>query len=134
MKILATLLLVPSLGLAQSVYKCPSDEGRFILQQTPCKEGQEIAVKPLTSGNGGDSSALLQYGKKLETERVRAEQERILAIKTKNERKAIEESITAYGIKDGRSWNDRLKDMYRSDCNNNSRSSSCGYLREMENR
>ncbi len=68
MKILALLLLEPSLALSQSVYKCPSDEGRFILQQTPCKEGQEISVKPLTSGNGGDALALVQYGKQLESE------------------------------------------------------------------
>ena len=110
MKILATLLLVPSLALSQSVYKCPSEEGRFILQQTPCKEGQEIAVKPLTSGNGGDASALIQYGKQLESERMKAEEERALAIKTRDARKAIEETIKDKGIVNGRSDLDRYCD------------------------
>lgn len=92
MKILATLLLFLFTRVGTIVYKCPSEEGRFILQQQPCKEGKEIAVKPLTSGNGGDASALIQYGKQLESERIKAE-ERALAIKTRDERKAVEEAI-----------------------------------------
>lgn len=115
MKILAALLLVPSLALSQSVYKCPSEEGRFILQQQPCKEGQEIAVKPLTSGNGGDASALIQYSQQLEAERLRAEQERAIAIKTRNERKAVEEAILEKGIVNGRSDIDRYCDRRDAD-------------------
>ncbi len=115
MKILAALLLVPSLALSQSVYKCPSEEGRFILQQQPCKEGKEIVVKPLTSGNGGDASALIQYGQKLEAERVRVEQERAIAIKTRNERKAVEEAILEKGIVNGRSDIDRYCDRRDAD-------------------
>lgn len=115
MKILATLLLVPSLALAQSVYKCPSEEGRFILQQQPCKEGKEIAVKPLTSGNGGDASALIQYGKQLESERIKAAEERALAIKTRDERKAVEEAILEKGIVNGRSDIDRYCDRRDAD-------------------
>ena len=110
MKTLALLLLVPSLVVAQPVYKCPTDEGRFVLQQQPCQQGQEINVKPLTSGHGGDTSALIQYSKQLESERIKAEQERALAIKTRNERKAIEEAIKEKGIVNGRSDIDRYCD------------------------
>lgn len=115
MKILATLLLIPSLGLAQSVYKCPIEEGKFVLQQQPCKEGKEIAVKPLANGNGSDASALLQYGKQLESERIKAEEERALAIKTRDARKAIEETIKEKGIVNGRSDTDRYCDRKDAD-------------------
>ena len=116
MKILALLLLVPSLALSQSFYQCKDSEGKLAFQQIPCAgEGKEIVVKPLSNGNGGDASALIQYGQKLEAERLRAEQERAIAIKTRNERKAVEEAILEKGIVNGRSDIDRYCDRRDAD-------------------
>ena len=109
MKILAALLLVPSLAFTQSVYKCPDSEGRFILQQKPCVggEGKEIAVKPLENGKGSDQSSLIKYSQQLEEDRNRVAIEKDIAIKKQNEQKAIDETIKKNGIVNGKSDNDR---------------------------
>mgnify|MGYP003380156852 CR=1 FL=1 len=134
MKTLALLLLIPSLTFAQSVYKCPDSEGRFILQQKPCVggEGKEIAVKPLENGQGANASQLVNYSNKLDKEReekrLAEQQERESADK----KKAIEESIKAYGIYDGRSRNDRMRDSLRDSCNKFPNSSMCDSVRHYE--
>ena len=42
--VLAALLLLPTLGLAQQVYKCPGAGGQVEFQQTPCASGKGEAM------------------------------------------------------------------------------------------
>lgn len=78
MKILAALLLVPSLALSQSFYQCKDSEGKLAFQQIPCTgEGKAIVVKPLSNGNGGSlmSAESRSYLKTLEESRAKQDQE-----------------------------------------------------------
>ncbi len=78
MKILATLLLMPSLALSQSFYQCKDSEGKLAFQQIPCTgEGKAIVVKPLSNGNGGSlmNAESRSYLKTLEESRAKQDQE-----------------------------------------------------------
>ena len=78
MKILTTLLLIPSLALSQSFYQCKDSEGKLAFQQIPCTgEGKEITVKPLSNGNGGSlmNAESRSYLKTLEEGRAKQDQE-----------------------------------------------------------
>lgn len=107
MKTLALILLIPSLSLAQTMYKCPDANGVTKFQQLPCDGGNEVSIKPLSNGKGSGTGRELEYYKtmKAEQERINAEEEERIA--QANNKKALERVIKEKGIVNGKSYKDR---------------------------
>jgi hypothetical protein len=105
-KLLFVFLLLPSLNLAQTMYKCPS-VGGVAFQQIPCEGGQEIQIKKLDSGLGADSSGLMEYMEKKKKEEERLKEEQRIAKEDKDKNKAIEEMIKSKGIVEGKTYWER---------------------------
>ena len=105
-KIITVLLLIPNLLIAQTMYKCPSEQG-IKFQQLPCDNGQSVTVKPLSNGKGADQSSVIEYSKKLSTAREQKEVEREISMKEYEKEKAIQETMKEKGIVNGVSNLDR---------------------------
>jgi hypothetical protein len=110
--VLIVLVFIPALAFSQIVYKCPDSSGTIKFQQLPCDGGKEVLVKPILNGQGADASKMVEYNRKIDEERNKAEAEKEIALKEENNKRASEEIIKEKGIKNGKTRDERFNECF----------------------